>query len=664
VHARPFGTLSDVVDQAVAEFGAAVTPKLRDTGQREEQLRGPLEELLKTVARGMRRSLVPQGEPRLPNQTSIPDFIIFIDDLPVGYVELKAPGKGVDPGRWSPRSHDREQFGVFSLLPNILYSDGDSWALYQAGKRVGRIAKVRGSVDRSGANLAPADGELLRVLTTFLQWVPQTPRNIEQLVKNIAGLCSLLRDEVRETLKLERAGESQTHFADLVEDWRRLLFPNLTDEQFADAYAQTVTFGLLLARVDDIHFEGRDVEEIARLLGKSHSLMGKALDVLTQSWVLGQLATTVQTLTRVIGKVHWDLLDDGSGDVYLHLYEHFLAVYDSELRKKTGSYYTPSPVVTFMVRFVDEILRTRLGLRNGFAEPGLFTVDPAMGTGTFLVEIIDHVARKAGRDGQLIKARLRELAGRLVGFEKQACPYAVAELRIAEAMRHHQTDPPTDGMRLYVVDTLDAADTEKLLDEFGEPLRRQLGTAYEPIERSRREANKVTATQRVEVVIGNPPYLEQARGLGGWIERGNPGPRKSDPPLDRSALLERADTNTSFPISTSTSGVGPPGRCSTPTSRRRPGSSPSLLLQATSTARDSLESADTFAAPQMRDGSSTCHRRDIDLLSQLACSLGCLNRCALGFSLATASRTQIHPPNFTTSLSRGSKETSSDSLME
>jgi Type ISP C-terminal specificity domain/N-6 DNA Methylase len=533
VHARPSGTLSDVVDHAVAEFGAAVTPKLRSTGQREEQLRGPLEQLLKALGRAMNVSLVPQGESPLPNRTAIPDFVIFINELPVGYVELKAPGKGVDPIAWSPGSHDRKQWDRFSLLPNILYTDGDTWALYQTGQRVGRIARVRGSVDRSGARLAPADGELLRILVTFLQWVPQTPQRLEHLVKNVAGLCSLLRDEVRETLRRERAGESKTHFADLVEDWRRLLFPNLDDEQFADAYAQTVTFALLLARVESIHFEGRDVEEIARLLGKSHSLMGKALDVLTEDWVLGRLATTVKTLTRVIGTVDWDQLDDGSGDVYLGLYEHFLAVYDSELRKQTGSYYTPGPIVAFMVRFVDEILRTRLGLRNGFAASGLFTVDPAMGTGTFLVEIIDQVARTAGGNRQVVKARLRELAGRLVGFEKQACPYAVAELRVAEAMRHHQTDPPTDGMRLYVVDTLDAADTENLLDEFGEPLKRQLGTSYEPIERSRREANKVKAIQHVEVVIGNPPYLEQARGRGGWIEQGSPEPRRRNAPLDR-----------------------------------------------------------------------------------------------------------------------------------
>jgi Type ISP C-terminal specificity domain/N-6 DNA Methylase len=533
VHARSFGTLADVVDQAVSEFGAMVTAKLRGPGYREDQLRGPLEELLKAVAGAMHLTLVPHGETPLADRTAIPDYAIDIDGLPIGHVELKAPGKGVDPAGWSRGSHDRRQWEKLSLLPNILYTDGDSWALVRSGQRIGRVARVRGSVETSGGRLQPADGELLRVLSDFLQWIPRPPGDLERLVKNVAGLCSLLRDEVRETLRRERAGERETDFASLVEDWRRALFPSLNDEDFADAYAQTVTFALLLARVENIHFEGRTVEEIARLLGKSHSLMGKALDVLTPGWVLGRLASTIETLRRVIGTVDWDLLDDGTGNAYRDLYERFLAVYDSELRKRTGAYYTPTAVVSFMVRFVDDVLRARLGFGDGFAAPGVFTVDPAMGTGTFLVEIIDKVARTASADGEVVRAKLRELAERLVGFEKQACPYAVAELRVAEAMRHHETDAPADGMCLYVADAFDAIDTDNLLDEFGDPLKRRLGTAYEPIERSRREANRVKATEHVEVVLGNPPYLERAKGLGGWIERGNRGASGSGPvPLD------------------------------------------------------------------------------------------------------------------------------------
>src|SRR5262249_15907399 len=156
-------------------------------------------------------------------------------------------------------------------------------------------------------------------------------------------------------------------------DWRKLLFPGLTHEEFADAYAQTVTFALLLARVDGIVFEDRGLGQIAAQLGKNHSLMGKALAVLTHDTVEGR-SIVVETLKRVIGVVDWDTISDGSADSYLHLYEHFLEVYDSELRKRSGSYYTPTEVVSFMVCFVEDILKTRFGRPYGFAAEDVVVV--------------------------------------------------------------------------------------------------------------------------------------------------------------------------------------------------------------------------------------------------------------------------------------------------
>jgi hypothetical protein len=191
----------------------------------------------------------------------------------------------------------------------------------------------------------------LRFLTEFLRWEPERPRSVQQLVRAVAGLCRLLRDEVREVLAQERAGSNVTLFTDLAAEWRELLFPRLSDDQFADAYAQTVTFALLLARVEGIEFAGGPMPEIARLLGKKHSLMGKALSVLTEESIESR-GVVIDTLRRVIGVVDWDNIEDGAGSSYLLLYEKFLEVYDPELRKESGSYYTPVEVVSFMVRAV------------------------------------------------------------------------------------------------------------------------------------------------------------------------------------------------------------------------------------------------------------------------------------------------------------------------
>ena len=521
---KPPRTVEDALAAAVSQFGAAVLPKFRQGyGQPEAQLREPLERLLSAIAKEMRLKLLTHGEAELRELKVRPDFAITIGAGVCGYVELKAPDKGVDPRAWPEKSRDRIQWEKLKNLPNLLYTNGNGWALYRDGEQVGQTAYLRGDVRESGHKLAPADGELLRVLADFLSWHPQTPRSPDHLVRSVAGLCRLLREEVREALALERAGNGGTRFAVLAQDWRDLLFPGLKDGEFADAYAQTVTFALLLARVERIDFDGHSVQHVAELLGKKHSLMGRALAVLTEGPALGKLQVTVDMLVRVIGAVRWELLDDGSEDAYLHLYERFLEVYDPELRRQSGSYYTPNDVVAFMTRFVEEILRDRLHLPSGYASAGVTVVDPAMGTGTFLINIIDRVAETIAREeGEgAVSTGLREFTERLVGFEKQTCPFAVAELRVYEAVRqHHRTEPPAKGMRLYVTDTLDNPWVEE----------RQLGGVYEPIARSRREASKVKASERVRVVIGNPPYRERAHGLGGWVEQGDPafGPRPLD----------------------------------------------------------------------------------------------------------------------------------------
>jgi Type ISP C-terminal specificity domain/N-6 DNA Methylase len=312
-------------------------------------------------------------------------------------------------------------------------------------------------------------------------------------------------------------------FTVLAEDWRNLLFPDATDEAFADQYAQTVTFALLLARVEGIAFNGHDVAAIAKQLGKNHSLMGKALAVLTDD-SHGGLGVSLDSLVHVVGAVDWGALDDGSGDAFLHLYEDFLAIYDPKLRQQTGSYYTPNDLVRFMVGFSDQLLQSKLSLPRGFAAPEVVAVDPAMGTGTFLLHIIEQAARAVVADeGEgAVGPALRDMVKRrLIGFEKQTGPYAVAELRLYEELRRYQSTAPADGLRIYVTDTLDNPYIEQT----------QLGSTYEPIARSRRAANRVKRDEPVIVVIGNPPYDKATKGAGKWIETGDPGAGQS-PPLD------------------------------------------------------------------------------------------------------------------------------------
>ncbi|KWW99053.1 N-6 DNA methylase [Carbonactinospora thermoautotrophica] len=513
------------VAAAVSAFGREVGPRLRaGHGEPEDQLRGPVENLFRSLAEAMGLKVVLYGEATVSGLRVRPDYVVEVAEALVGHVEIKRPGRGADPWAWSARGHDGRQWEKLRHLPNVLYTDGQEWAVYRNGERVGPIARLAPDLENAGSRLAPVDGSFARVVTEFLRWKPERPRSIGQLVRAVAGLCRLLREEVLEALRLERSGERAELFTELAATWRRLLFPDVSDEVFADQYAQTVTFALLLARVEGISFEHQEIAQIARKLGKTHSLMGKALDVLTDD-SLGGVGVTLQTLVRVVGAVDWDLLDDGSGDAYLHLYEHFLEVYDPELRKQSGSYYTPNDVVRFIVRFVDEILRHRLGLRKGFAEPGVVVVDPAMGTGTFLLNVVERVAATAAREQGpgAVGEWLRDLAERLVGFERQTGPYAVAELRLHETLHRYGSAPPGGRLQIFVADTL----ADPRVEEAWLPLE------YAPIATSLRKANQVKRDEQVRVVIGNPPYGDRAKGLGGWIETGPEDPERNPaPPLD------------------------------------------------------------------------------------------------------------------------------------
>lgn len=296
------GPAQAAIAAALSVFGAAVKPKLAGPGQPEDQMRGPLETLLISVAKDLGLSLNPVGETSLSDLKLRADYAIEVDGALVGYVEVKAPGKGANPNVWPAKSHDRQQWEKLKSLPNVLYTDGNAWGLYRKGQPVGLVAEVKGDVRTSGDALAPDGSGIASVLDAFLRWEPLAPRTLTQLVNSVAGLCRLLRDEVTDALRREKATGGP--FTRLADDWRDLLFPDANDDEFADGYAQTVTFALLLARVERIDFAGQPISEIARLLGKGHSLMGKALSVLTDD-SLGSLTRTIDTLLRVVGAVDW-----------------------------------------------------------------------------------------------------------------------------------------------------------------------------------------------------------------------------------------------------------------------------------------------------------------------------------------------------------------------
>jgi hypothetical protein len=511
----------------ISAFGATVKAKLMSpaiTGSPEDQLRAPLETLMTELSElgGFVPGLISLiGETKLEAAKTRPDYAVTVQKVLVGFIEIKAPGKGADPRHFSD-SHDREQWAKLKSLPNILYTDGNSFGLWRDGKLHAPIIHLSGKVETAGAHLK-APGALLPLIIDFLSWQPIPPKSAKSLAEISARLCRLLRDEVMEQLQLGSPG-----FKNLAVDWRNLLFPDAGDEQFADGYAQAVTFGLLVARARSISLAA-GIDTAAQELRKTNSLIGGALRILIDDPGNQEaLKTSLRTLTRVLNVVDWPTLTKGDPDAWLYFYEEFLAVYDNALRKRTGSYYTPPEVVGAMVALVDEALRGPLFRREtGFASTDVVVADPGVGTGTFLLGILRRIAStiRSEQGPGAVPSAIASAVKRLIGFEVQFGPFAVAQLRMTaeceELMRlpNHATPKPPE-LRLYLTDTL------------GNPFAEEqhLPQMMQPVGKSRRDANEIKRTQPITVVIGNPPYKEKAEGRGGWIESGTPG---REAPLDR-----------------------------------------------------------------------------------------------------------------------------------
>jgi predicted helicase len=260
----------------------------------------------------------------------------------------------------------------------------------------------------------------------------------------------------------------------------------------------------------------------------------------------------------VLDAVNWHSISKGNTDAWLYFYEDFLAVYDNALRKLTGSYYTPPEVVEPMIRLVDDVLRRHFRRSTGLASGDVTVADPAVGTGTFILGLLRRIAAtvEADQGAGAVPQAVESAIDRLIAFEMQLGPFAVAQLRVYAELIELIGKPPRSAPRMFVTDTLG--------DPFAEV--ETLGSWYGKISESRRKANEIKRTEPITVVIGNPPYKERAK-------HGSRRLTGASAPMPNTSAT-----------STSTSGGGPPGRSSTATRRTTPASYASSPSRVSSTA--------------------------------------------------------------------------------
>jgi hypothetical protein len=510
------------IKEALQSFAEAVKAKMGQLthGEPEDQLRGPFENLMADAARVLGWKVICTGEARLADRLGRPDYAVHLNKLLAGYVELKAPGVGANVKRFS--GHNRDQWKRFSAILNILYTDGNEWALYRSGEPVGPVVRLSGDISVDGKKAVAFEDSYAfeRLLRDYLSWEPIIPTDrkgkidLKGFAALLAPLCRMLRDDVTDALD-----DPKSPLVQLAKDWRQLLFSDASDEQFADAYAQTVAFALLLGRSDGA--DPLTLESAEAALSAQHSLLSRALQVLTDPRARAEMAASLDLLLRVIGVVPAATLA-GPEDPWLYFYEDFLTAYDPKLRKDAGAYYTPIEVVRAQVHLVDDLLVNSLGKPLGFVDPDVVTLDPAAGTGTYLLGVVEHVLSQVEAEQGVgaVPGQATALAANLYGFELMVGPYAVTELRTSRALCDRGGALPKDGTHIYLTDTLESPNTKPS----------SLGFFFQPIAEQHAKALNVKRDVPVIVCLGNPPYdrHEAASGdnkarTGGWVRWGDDG---------------------------------------------------------------------------------------------------------------------------------------------
>ncbi len=463
--------------------------------QPEDQLKAPVAELIRVAGHLAGQSIVTRTETRVDGVAGRPDLGVDADGLPVGNTELKAPGRGARPERFKDK-RSRDQFDRFTRLPNLLYTDGREWALYRSGDLVGDIVKLSSDPTSSGRSGITTDdaASLLNLLGEFLEWEPVVPSSPRALAGVLAPLTRLLRDEVLADVK--KKGVMDT----LANEWRATLFPDADDATFADGYAQTFTYALLLARLEGAQ-PPLTAETAAAELDSDHALLAQALRNLGQPGTREAIGLPVGLLERVVGAVDATKLNAGDRDPWLYFYEDFLAAYDPVQRNNRGVYYTPFEVVGAQVRLCHHVLTDRFGLADGFADPSVVVLDPAVGTGTYLLQVASHALDEAvERSGPGVKGQVAtRLVDNLAAFEILVGPYAVSHLRLSRALSDAGAEMPDTGVRVYLTDTL-ASPTHEGFAEQATLFQARLAEEQEAASRIK------TPEAQVTVVIGNPPY--------------------------------------------------------------------------------------------------------------------------------------------------------------
>jgi hypothetical protein len=513
----PIGTPMAKANQ-FSTYLADINKALKVGTATEHTHRPALKILIEAIATTCGMDVIATNEPK-QEAFGAPDYVVTENSIPLGHIEAKDVGKDLNA---TEKTDQIKRY--LNGLPNLLLTDYLEFRWYVFGEH-----RLTARLDRM---LGGGVDEVSNLISEFLKTKIKTISSPSNLAERMGGLARLMRDSIRMVFKSEDKG-GELH--NQLKGFRQVLIDDLSEDDFADMYAQTICYGLFAARCNHKGKGPFTRYNAAHELPKTNPFLRKIFGHIAGPELDERVTWIVDDLAELLDRTDIDTILKDFGrrtrreDPIVHFYETFLAEYDPKMREVRGVYYTPEPVVSYIVRSVDEILKQDFKIADGLADYSMVKIpktlsggkkdahkvtvlDPASGTGTFLHEIIAQIRahiEKKSQTGSWSSYVSQHLLPRIFGFELLMAPYAVCHMKLGLQLADtHYDFKANERLRVYLTNSLQEAHEMSGLPLFAGELARE---AY--------EAGEAKQDHPVMVVLGNPPYSGHSANNGEWMQK-------------------------------------------------------------------------------------------------------------------------------------------------